>query len=249
MRPGGRKANELRVVRIERGFTRTAPGSVLIEMGATRVLCTASVESDVPPFLVGKGRGWLTAEYDMLPGATSPRRKRDRSGKVDGRTVEIQRLIGRSLRNVVRLERLGERTIWLDCDVLDADGGTRTASITGAFIAAVDAVRKSELAPLAPEIFSGSVAAISVGIVEGEVRLDLEYAEDSVAEVDMNLVMTGAGRYIEVQGTGEGGAFSPEELASMLELGRAGVSTLTELQRAALADAWPFPPGRPRRDS
>lgn len=240
MRPEGRKEHQLRPVRIERGFTRSAPGSVLIEMGKTRVLCTASVEPEVPPFLVGKGRGWLTAEYDMLPGATTPRRRRDRTGKVDGRTVEIQRLIGRALRNVVRLEALGENTIWMDCDVLDADGGTRTASITGAYVALVDAVRRSPLADRAGAIFADSVAAVSVGIVAGEVLLDLEYVEDSAADVDMNLVMTGSGKFIEVQGTGERANFSLDELHSLLAVGQAGIRQLQAIQRQALDAAWPL---------
>lgn len=240
MRPGNRQADQLRPVSIDRKFTRNAPGSVLIAMGGTRVLCTASVEPDVPPFLVGKNKGWLTAEYDMLPNATTPRRKRDRTGKVDGRTVEIQRLIGRSLRNVVRLDKLGEHTIWIDCDVLDADGGTRTASVTGAFIAAVDAVANSPVADRRMEIFADSVAAISVGIVDGQPRLDLEYVEDSIAEVDMNLVMTGHGAFIEVQGTGENAPFSADQLALLLALGQKGVAELTGIQREVLGLEWPI---------
>jgi ribonuclease PH len=240
MRSYGRTADQLRPVNILRQYTRNAPGSVLIEMGGTRVLCTANVEPKVPPFLEGKGKGWLTAEYSMLPGSTSPRKSRDRSGKVDGRSVEIQRLIGRSLRNVVRLDRLGENTLWIDCDVLDADGGTRTASITGAFVAVVDAVRKSPLASLAKEIFADSVAAVSVGVLENEVRLDLDYSEDSIAGVDMNLVMTGAGLFIEVQGTGENTSFSGDELAGMLRAGQAGIAFLTSRQREALGSDWPF---------
>ncbi|MFO0945475.1 MAG: ribonuclease PH [Planctomycetota bacterium] len=240
MRSDGRMADQHRPVTVIRQYTRTAPGSVLIEMGGTRVLCTASVEAKVPPFLEGKGKGWLTAEYNMLPGSTSPRKPRDRSGKVDGRSVEIQRLIGRSLRNIVRLDRLGENTLWIDCDVIDADGGTRTASITGAFVALVDAIRNSPLAERATEILTDSVAAISVGVIDHEVRLDLDYGEDSVAGVDMNLVMTGAGKFIEVQGTGETVPFSGEQLEGMLRVGKAGISSLTEIQRVALGEAWPI---------
>lgn len=240
MRPSGRAPRELRSVNIQRQYTKNAPGSVLIEMGGTRVLCTANVEPKVPPFLEGKGKGWLTAEYGMLPGSTSPRKARDRSGKVDGRSVEIQRLIGRSLRNIVALDRLGENTLWIDCDVLDADGGTRTASITGAFVAVVDAVMKSPLAGAASAIFLDSVAAVSVGVLDGEVWLDLDYPEDSSAGVDMNLVMTGRGRFIEVQGTGETTSFTQEELTAMLAAGRAGIALLTEHQRQALGAAWPL---------
>lgn len=239
MRIDGRSAEEPRRMTLTRQYTRTAPGSVLIEVGDTRVLCSASVEAEVPPFLVGKGKGWLTAEYEMLPCATRPRRRRERTGKVDGRTVEIQRLIGRSLRNIVRLDRLGERTVWIDCDVLDADGGTRTASITGAFVALVDALRAEEGLPSAiDEIIVDSVAAISVGVVDGDVVVDLPYAEDVRADVDMNLVMTGGGRFIEVQGTGEHAPFSAEELSRMLELGKRGIERLTRAQRESLGDAW-----------
>lgn len=240
MRNDGRQPGEHRPITIEREYTKTAPGSVLIEMGGTRVLCTANIEAVVPEFLVGKGKGWLTAEYAMLPGSTSPRKRRDRAGKVDGRSVEIQRLIGRALRNVVKLEALGEHTVWLDCDVLDADGGTRTASITGAFVALVDAVANSELAEKRTELFLDSVAAISAGIVDGDVLLDLDYSEDSVAGVDMNLVMTGAGHFIEVQGTGENVAFTADQLAAMLDLGRAGIQSLTQKQRETLGKLWPL---------
>ncbi|HVJ82689.1 MAG TPA: ribonuclease PH [Planctomycetia bacterium] len=235
-RHDGRSPQANRPVSITRKYTRVAPGSVLIETGATRVLCTASLQEEVPEFLKGRGKGWLTAEYNMLPGSTSPRKARDRSGKVDGRNVEIQRLIGRSLRNVVALEKLGERTLWVDCDVLDADGGTRTASITGAFIAVVDA-----LGALAPVVLRDSVAAISVGIVEGTPVCDLDYVEDKDAHVDMNLVATGGGRFIEVQGTGEGASFSPDELTAMLELGMTGLASLKQRQREALGADWPFP--------
>lgn len=235
----GRANDEHRTVAVHRSFTRQAPGSVLIEMGATRVLCTASVDAQVPAWLVGKGQGWLTAEYSMLPGSTSPRKPRDK-GKPDGRGVEIQRLIGRSLRAVINLKAFEGRSIWIDCDVLDADGGTRTAAITGAFVAAVDAVRNSDLAALAGKIFTDSVAAVSVGIIDGEARLDLDYREDVVAEVDMNLVMTGGGRFIEVQGTGERGTFDAAQLSRMIELGSAGIGSLTGIQKRVLGEAWPL---------
>jgi len=232
-RVDGRKAAEIRPIAVARGFSKNAAGSVLIEMGGTRVLCTASLSPTVPDFLVGKGKGWLTAEYNMLPGSTRPRKARDRSGKVDGRNVEIQRLIGRSLRNVARLDRLGEQTLYLDCDVLDADGGTRTASITGAFVAAVDA-----LGPAAGDVFSDSVAAVSVGIVQGRAVCDLNYTEDSSAGVDMNLVLTGSGRFIEIQGCGETVSFDASELKEMIQLGVAGADALRNVQRAALGDSW-----------
>lgn len=241
MRNDGRQPTQHRPVNIQRQYTRTAPGSVLIEMGNTRVLCTASITQEVPRFLEGKGKGWLTSEYNMLPGSTSPRKARDRSGKVDGRSVEIQRLIGRSLRNVVRLDKLGERTLWIDCDVLDADGGTRTASITGSFVALIDAVMSiEELAGSVSEIVVDSVAAISVGILEGQALVDLDYSEDSIAGVDMNLVMTGAGNFIEVQGTGENCSFSLPQLQAMLTAGSEAIASLTAIQRSALGDAWPF---------
>lgn len=240
MRNNHRPVDRIRPLAIHRKYTLNAPGSVLIEMGGTRVLCTASVEPKVPDFLVGKNKGWLTAEYNMLPGSTKPRKPRDRAGKVDGRSVEIQRLIGRSLRNIVRLDRVGEHTVWIDCDVLDADGGTRTASVTGAFVALVDAVKHSPIADRARELFSDSVAAVSVGIVAGQVVLDLDYAEDSTAGVDMNLVMTGMGRFIEVQGTGENSDFSFEELQSMIAVGRSGIEQLTAVQRSVLGADWPF---------
>ena len=236
MRPSGRAVDELRPLSIVRGFTRHAEGSVLIRMGDTHVLCTASVEERVPPFLKGKGQGWVTAEYGMLPRATHTRGAREAArGKQGGRTQEIQRLIGRSLRAVVDLAALGERTITLDCDVLQADGGTRTAAITGSFIALADAVstltaqRKLTRNPL-----HGQVAAISVGIYRGTPVLDLDYAEDVEAETDMNLVMNDAGGFIELQGTAEGHAFRDDELATMLALGRKGVGELVEAQRQAL---------------
>jgi ribonuclease PH len=205
-------------------------------MGRTTVICTCCVDEAVPPFLAGKGQGWLSAEYGMLPGSTHGRKPRDRGGKVDGRSVEIQRLIGRSLRAVVQLERLGERTLWLDCDVLEADGGTRTASINGAFVAVVDALQALGLTG----VISDSVAAISVGLVADQELLDLDYVEDKDAEVDMNLVMTGAGQYIEVQGAGEEATFSRSQLDRLLKLGKIGIDAVTKQQRKALGSAWPL---------
>ncbi len=254
MRHDGRRPDELRPLTFRRGYTGRAPGSVKVGMGRTTVLCTCSVEPRVPDFLVGTGKGWLTAEYAMLPGSTSPRKPRDRGGKVDGRGVEIQRLIGRSLRAVVALERLGERTLCLDCDVLEADGGTRTASINGAYVALIDALAalqgrearkpggKESLPPLpAPaEVVTGSVAAVSVGLLGGAELLDLDYEEDKDAEVDLNLVTTGDGRLIEVQGSGEEATFSREQLARLLDLGKLGIDAVTALQRQALGPAWPL---------
>lgn len=242
MRPLGRSPNQLRPLAFQRRFTQNAPGSVLVTSGKTWVLCTCCVENVVPPFLVGTGKGWLSAEYAMLPGSTGTRKPRDRSGKIDGRSVEIQRLIGRSLRAIVDLERLGERTLWLDCDVLQADGGTRTAAINGAFVALVDALESlTPVLPIPPRsLIRDSVSAISVGILEGQPVLDLEYVEDRDAEVDLNLVMTGSGRFIEVQGTGEEATFSREELDGLLELGRQGTAEITRLQRDALGTAWPL---------
>jgi ribonuclease PH len=235
MRHDGRKPDQLRPVKITRRFTRTAPGSVLFQAGGTTVLCTASVELKVPDWMAGKGRGWLTAEYNMLPGSTSPRKKRERDGKTDGRTTEIQRLIGRSLRAIVDLDALGERTLAIDCDVLEADGGTRTASITGAYIALADAVGSlgSSFDPNNSPIRS-SVAAVSVGLFEGEALLDLDYSEDVDAAVDMNVVMTGDGRFIEIQGTGEEATFSEAELQTLLKLARRGIEQLTALQLASM---------------
>src|SRR6476469_7155315 len=242
MRPNNRLPNQLRPLSFELGFTRTAPGSVLVRSGATTVLCTCSVEKAVPPFLVGTGKGWLTAEYAMLPGSTNTRKPRDKGGKIDGRSVEIQRLIGRSLRATVNLDKLGERTLWIDCDVLEADGGTRTASINGAFVAVVDALNSihKELPASVDEIVSDSVAAISVGVVDGEERLDLEYVEDRDAEVDANLVMTRSGRFVEVQGGGEEATFAADQLFRLVALGTDGVREVTRLQRAALGAAWPL---------
>jgi ribonuclease PH len=228
----------LRPVRFHRKFTRHAEGSVLVEMGFTRVLCTASVEERVPPFLKGTGRGWVTAEYGMLPRATHTRGTREAaSGKQSGRTQEIQRLIGRSLRSVTRLEMLGERQVTIDCDVLQADGGTRCASITGAMVALADAFAwlRSE-GKLAADPIKDFVAAVSVGIVKGEAVLDLDYAEDSGGDTDMNIVMTGGGRFVEVQGTAEGEPFSREQLSQLLDLGSEGITQLVALQRSALAE-------------
>jgi ribonuclease PH len=241
-RPGSRQANELRPLSFKRRFTRNAAGSVLVEMGRTRVICTCCVAKDVPPFLVGKGTGWLTAEYGMLPGSTGTRKKRDAGGKVDGRSVEIQRLIGRSLRAVVDLAKLGERTLWIDCDVIEADGGTRTASINGAFVAVVDALiaMKSELSVPVADILTDSVAAISVGLLNGEPILDLEYVEDRDAEVDFNLVMTGRGKFIEVQGSGEESTFSRSELTKLIDLAAGGIADVTALQKKALGKQWPW---------
>jgi len=236
LRSGARAADQLRPVRITRSYTIHAEGSVLIEFGHTRVLCTASVEERVPPHKKGSGEGWVTAEYGMLPRATHTRSDREAArGKQSGRTQEIQRLIGRSLRAVFDLKKLGERTITLDCDVLQADGGTRTAAITGAFVAAQDAVNTLLAAgKLTESPISGHVAAISVGIVQGTPLLDLEYTEDSACDTDMNVVMTGAGHYIEVQGTAEGAAFSRQEMDSLLALAEKGVNELVRLQEQAL---------------
>ena len=235
-RAGARAADALRAVRITRHYTVHAEGSVLIEFGATRVLCTASVEEKVPGHKKGSGEGWLTAEYGMLPRATHTRGDREAArGKQSGRTQEIQRLIGRSMRSVFDLKKLGERTIYLDCDVLQADGGTRTASITGAFVAAHDAVTKLMAAgKLLETPILDHVAAISVGMVEGRPVLDLDYLEDSAAGTDMNIVMTGAGHYVEVQGTAEGAAFSRRDMDALLGLAETGIRDLVVLQRRSL---------------
>jgi ribonuclease PH len=235
-RTNGRAADQLRPVRITRGFTVHAEGSVLIEFGATRVLCTASVEEKVPPHKRGSGEGWVTAEYGMLPRATHTRGDREAAkGKQSGRTQEIQRLIGRSMRAVFDLKKLGERTIVLDCDVLQADGGTRTAAITGAYVAACDAVGKLLAAgKLAATPILGPVAAISVGIVSGTPLLDLEYVEDVSCDTDMNVVMTGAGHFVEVQGTAEGAAFTRAEMDELLRLAEKGIAELVALQAQAL---------------
>lgn len=234
MRSDGRKPEQLRPVIITRRFTRHAEGSVLIEVGDTKVICTASVENGVPNFLKNSGMGWITAEYSMLPRSTTKRTSRER-GRTGGRTYEIQRLVGRSLRSVVTLETLGERTIYIDCDVIQADGGTRTASITGAFIALWDAVSYLlEKKKITENPIRDFLAATSVGIVGGQQYLDLDYGEDSGAEVDMNVVMTGKGKYVEVQGTAESAPFSREELDGLLDLAGQGISQLIKDQKKAL---------------
>ena len=237
MRPSGRQPGDLRPVRIHRGFTRHAEGSVLIECGETRVLCTASVEESVPPFLRGTGRGWVTAEYGMLPRSTHTRNQREAArGKQSGRTLEIQRLIGRALRAAIDLDMLGERQITIDCDVLQADGGTRTASITGSFVALHDAIDLMvDMGALQTSPIREHVAAVSVGVFEGTPVLDLDYAEDSACDTDMNVVMTSSGGLIEVQGTAEGAPFSRSQLDSMLELAGRGIGQLIDLQKQALA--------------
>jgi ribonuclease PH len=237
VRREGRGSGELREVRIQPGFMSSASGSALIEMGGTRVICTASVEEQVPRWMRGKGRGWVTAEYGMLPASTGQRKQRDVSkGRPDGRTVEIQRLIGRALRGVVDFERLGERTVWIDCDVLEADGGTRCAAITGGYVAlelALQGLIAEGLLETVP--LTQSVAAISCGVVEGVALLDLDYPEDSTADVDMNVVMTGDGGLVEVQATGERTPLSRTSLDDLLGLAGTGIERLRELQRAAVA--------------
>ena len=236
-RPSGRQPDELRSIDIQRNFTRHAEGSVLISCGDTRVLCTASVEERIPPWLRGKGSGWVTAEYGMLPRATGSRNMREATkGKQGGRTLEIQRLIGRSLRAMIDLEALGERTITLDCDVLQADGGTRTASITGAYVALADAIQKLlKSRRIKKNPMHGQVAAVSVGVVGTEAVLDLDYAEDSTADTDLNVVMNDGGGFIEVQGTAEGHAFHRDELDRMLDLARDGIEKLMAAQNVALS--------------
>ncbi len=238
MRVDERKQDEMRPVKITTNISKHAEGSVLIEVGDTRVICMASVEERVPPFMRGQGKGWITAEYAMLPRATDTRNIRESSkGKVSGRTMEIQRLIGRALRSVVNLEQLGERTIWLDCDVIQADGGTRTASITGAYIAMVEAMGKllrQEAIEKMP--IHDFLAATSVGIIDGIPLLDLNYIEDSQAKVDMNIVMTGNGKFVEIQGTGEESPFSPEELQQLLSLAGQGVQQLIAIQKDVVGD-------------
>jgi ribonuclease PH len=239
MRRDGRAADQLRELDLQLDFTDNPLGSVLCSMGRTRVLCTVCEEASVPRWLRGRGQGWVTAEYSMLPGSTDRRSDREASrGKLSGRTQEIQRLIGRSLRSVVDLRALGERTLWVDCDVLQADGGTRTASITGAYTAlAVACHRLVARKDLDRMPLRDSVAAISVGVVGGEVILDLPYEEDSRAEVDMNVVATGKGRFVEIQGTGEDGTFSPEELRSLTDLALRGIAEISLKQRKTLAAA------------
>lgn len=232
----GRRRDQIRPVKVTRNFTKHAEGSVLIEMGDTKVICTASVEEKVPPFLKGKGTGWVTAEYAMLPRATHDRSPRESvKGKQGGRTLEIQRLVGRALRAVIDTGRLGERTIWIDCDVIQADGGTRTASITGSFIALADAItvlRRKELLKVNP--LSDYLAAISIGKVGGQVMVDLAYEEDSHAEVDLNLVMTGAGQYVEVQGTAERTPFNKKDMDEFLDLGWGAIRELVDLQKSLI---------------
>lgn len=238
MRNDGRAGDQLRPVTITRNYIKHAEGSCLIEVGDTKVICTASLEDRVPPFMRGGGKGWITAEYSMLPRATETRNARESAkGKLSGRTMEIQRLIGRTLRSVVALEAMGERTIWLDCDVIQADGGTRTASITGAFVAMVDAMHKLVQSGTWKKLpITDYLAATSVGIINGEALLDLNYKEDSTATVDMNVIMTGAGKYVELQGTGEEAPFSPTELQTLLSLAHTGIAELIEAQKRALGE-------------
>lgn len=238
MRADGRRPDELRPVTVRRGYTKFADGSVLIQTGDTMVLCTASVEEGVPRHLLGTGQGWITAEYSLLPGSTPTRTTREISrGKIDGRTQEIQRLIGRCMRAVVDLSQLGERTIWIDCDVLQADGGTRTVAITGGFVALVDAFRNMKEKGLLTALpIKDSVAAVSVGIVDGEAILDLNYSEDVKAEVDMNVVMTGNGHFVEIQGAGEEHTFSEGQLQELLSLAKKGAAEFFRIQKEALGE-------------
>lgn len=239
LRSDGRQVEQLREIKFERGFTRYAEGSVLVSFGETRVLCNVSIEESVPPFLRGKGQGWVTAEYSMLPRATHTRSVREAArGKLGGRTQEIQRLIGRALRAITDMQLLGERTLLVDCDVLQADGGTRTAAITGAWVALADAVSGLlEKGLLTKSPLKDSVAAVSAGIVDGRAVLDLNYDEDSCASVDMNFVMTGDGRFVELQGTAEDEPFTDAELAAMRDLAHRGCETLTNLQQSSLEQA------------
>lgn len=236
MRPDGRKNNEMREVKIHRNFIKPAEGSVMIEMGNTKLICTATIEDRVPPFMKDQKRGWITAEYSMLPRATPTRIIRESTtGKISGRTHEIQRLIGRALRSVVDLSYLGERTIWIDCDVIQADGGTRTAAITGSFICLADALRyalRNGLIEKTP--IKDYLAAISVGVVNGEPRLDLCYSEDSMAAVDMNVVMTGNGRFVEIQGTAEGVPFTKDTLNTLIRLAEEGINSLIKIQKGII---------------
>lgn len=238
MRPDGRKPDELRPVKIKRDYLKHAEGSVLIEVGDTKLVCSASLEEKVPSFLKGTGKGWVTAEYSMLPRSTENRIPRDSTrGRISGRSSEIQRLIGRSLRSIVDLESIGEHTIWIDCDVIQADGGTRTAAITGSFIALVDALRKLKEQEKWDRLpVSDYLAAVSVGKVGEELNVDLCFAEDSIAEVDMNVVMTGEGRFVEVQGTAEGMPFSREELQRLIDLAAQGIQQLIAYQKEILGD-------------
>ena len=245
-RPDGRSPSELRPIKVTRGFNAYAEGSCFIEVGETRVICTASVEDRVPPFLKGQGSGWLSAEYAMIPRANRQRTQRDVGKAASGRTVEIQRLIGRSLRSVVALPQLGERTIWIDCDVIQADGGSRTASISGAYVALVECLSKLKAGgqlkrwPLLDQL-----AAVSVGIVGGQACLDLNYDEDSTAAVDMNVVMTGDGRLVEVQGTAEGDPFTRRQMDQLIDLATVGVNRMFEIQREVLKDV--IVPSQPAR--
>jgi len=239
MRPSGRANDQLRDLKITRNFTKHAEGSVLIECGDTKVICTATLVSGVPRFLKGKGQGWITAEYGMLPRSTHNRVDREAArGKQTGRTIEIQRLIGRSLRAAVDLKKLGERTLTIDCDVIQADGGTRTASITGGFVALADAVKKLvETKKIKENPIVSQIAAISVGVYKGEAVLDLDYPEDSNAETDMNVIMNDKGGFIEIQGTAEGEAFSDEQMVGMLKVARKGINEILQAQRDALFDS------------
>lgn len=234
----GRENNQLREIKITRNFTKYAAGSVLMETGDTRVICTATIDEKVPPFMRGTGKGWVTAEYSMLPASTQNRKIRESSkGKIEGRTQEIQRLIGRALRSAIDLEQLGERTIWIDCDVIQADGGTRTASITGAFIALIDALHQLKNEEKIESIpIKNYVAAISVGVVNGEPVLDLNYQEDFNAKIDMNVIMTDAKEYIEIQGTGEEAPFNKKELSKLLELAEKGIMELINKQKEVLGN-------------
>ena len=233
----GRKQNQLRTLNITPSYIKTADGSVLIEMGDTKVICTAKLEERVPPFLRNSGKGWITAEYGMLPGSSQQRIGRESSrGKVGGRTHEIQRLIGRSLRAIADLKILGERTIWIDCDVIQADGGTRTASITGAYVAVAEAVKSwLDKGKLLQTPIKDAVAAVSIGIVEGRILLDLCYVEDSIADVDMNFVMTGSGKFIEVQGTAESAPFTRKQMERMAEIAQDGIKELLKAQKQAIS--------------
>ena len=240
-RTDGRAPEAMRPISFQRRFTSKTPGSVLASFGDTQVLCTASLMDGVPRFLQGKGKGWLTAEYSMIPSSTDTRKARDRNGRVDGRSVEIQRLIGRSMRAVTNLEVFGERTLYIDCDVLQADGGTRTTSISGAWVALHDLFRHMDAKRLLREWpLEQQLGAVSVGLVEGGVLCDLCYTEDAGADVDMNVVMTGSGQFVEIQGTGEEATFSDQQLQSLLKLARRGVRELTEAQRSALGKRWPW---------
>ena len=237
MRSDGRKPKQLRSIKITPNYIKTADGSVLIEMGDTKVICTAKLEDRVPPFLRNSGKGWITAEYGMLPGSSQARIGRESSrGKVGGRTHEIQRLIGRSLRAITDLANLGERTVWIDCDVIQADGGTRTASITGAYVSLCEAIRGwRKLGVIAQEPIKDSVAAVSIGIIDGKILLDLCYEEDSKADVDMNIVMTGSGKFVEIQGTAESAPFTKKQMDKMSEIAQQGIKELLNAQKRALA--------------